>query len=160
MNYTDTQKIESPTVRAANHHRSFQDAAHQAIALCLSADRLAEAASALPIADEHRLFALLEEREVIMQDLAEQLTVLQNSRPTADSALLTLTEQMVDEADALVADVCAALRNSRSQTVLLAGKVARRVSEIRHELNKIQRASQASVGYAAAPIGRLVDRLR
>lgn len=139
---------------------TFGQAAHRAMALCASADSLAQAASTLSVADEHRLFALLEEREVIMQDLAEQLAVLQNTRPTADSPLFTATERVVDEADALVADVCSALKNSHSVTVHLAGRVAKRVAEIRRELDNVQRASQASAGYGASPNVRLVDRIR
>ncbi len=137
-------------------------AARAALALCASADALArevevEVATA---ADDHRLFALLEQRDVMLQDLAEQLVVLRLERPTADSALFAATERVVDEADALVADVCSALDSSHRITVELAAKVARRAEVLRGELDAVQRASTAGVAYGMAGGARLVDRRR
>jgi hypothetical protein len=116
--------------------------------------------------DDHRLFALLEQRDELLQDLAEQLAILRYERPTADSALFAATERVVDEADALVADVCSALNASHRLTVDLAARVAKRVDEIRAELDAVQRAAHATNGYAttgyasAASRPQLVDRLR
>jgi hypothetical protein len=137
-------------------------AARTALALCASADALAremevEVATA---ADDHRLFALLEQRDVMLQDLAEQLVVLRLERPTADSALFAATERVVDEADALVAEVCAAVDTSHRITVELAAKVGRRAEELRGELDAVQRASNAGVAYGMAGGARLVDRRR
>lgn len=141
---------------------SHRRAARQALALCASADALArevevEVASA---ADDHRLFALLEQREVMLQDLAEQLLVLRQERPTADNALFAATERVVDEADALVAEVCAAVDSSHRITVALAAKVGRRAEELRSELDAVQRASTAGVAYGLAGGARVVDSLR
>jgi hypothetical protein len=111
-------------------------------------------------ADEHRLFALLEQREVMLQDLAEQLVVLRYERPTADSAVFSATERVVDEAEALVAVVCAAVATSHRVTVELAAKVGHRAEELRVELEAVQRASTASVAYGGAGGPRLVDRRR
>lgn len=137
-------------------------AARTALALCASADALArevevEVAKA---ADDHRLFALLEQRDVMLQDLAEQLVVLRMERPTADSALFAATERVVDEADALVAEVCSAVTTSHRITVELAAKVGRRAEEVRGELDAVQRASTAGVAYGMAGGARLVDRRR
>lgn len=137
-------------------------AARSALALCASADAIArevEVEVTSP-ADDHRLFALLEQREVMLQDLAEQLIVLRLERPTADSALFAATERVVDEAEALVAEVCSAVTTSHRITVELAAKVARRSEEIRAELDAVQRASTASVAYGMNAGARLVDRVR
>ncbi|WP_396224141.1 hypothetical protein [Gemmatimonas sp.] len=138
------------------------EAARTALALCAGADALArevevEVAS---IADDHRLFALLEQREVMLQDLAEQLVVLRLARPTADSALFASTERVVDEAEALVADVCTAVHLSHRITVELAAKVGRRAEELRAELDDVQRATTAGMAYGVAAGARLVDRRR
>jgi hypothetical protein len=137
-------------------------AARSALALCASADALArevevEVAS---VADDHRLFALLEQREVMLQDLAEQLVVLRLERPTADSALFASTERVVDEAESLVAEVCSAVETSHRITVELAAKVGRRAEELRHELDAVQRATTAGMAYGVAAGARLVDRRR
>ncbi|WP_461413449.1 hypothetical protein [Gemmatimonas sp.] len=137
-------------------------AARTALALCASADALArevEVEVTSP-ADEHRLFALLEQREVMLQDLAEQLVVLRLERPTADSALFAATERVVDEADALVSSVFAAVDLSHRITVELAAKVGRRAEELRAELDAVQRTSTASVAYGVSGGARLVDRRR
>lgn len=137
-------------------------AARAALTICAHADALAREADAEvdSLADDHRLFALLEQREVMLQDLAEQLLVLRLHRPTADSALFAATERVVDEADALVSDVCSAVSTSHRITVELAAKVARRSEEIRAELDAVQRASHASAAYGLPGGARLVDRLR
>jgi hypothetical protein len=111
-------------------------------------------------ADDHRLFALLEQREEMLQDLAEQIVALRYERPTADSALFAATERVVDEADALVAEVCTAVSASHRITMELAAKVARRATELRSELDAVQRASTAGTAYGMAGGARLVDRLR
>jgi hypothetical protein len=138
------------------------DAARSALALCASADDLARAVEREVVspADDHRLFALLEQREVMLQDLAEQLVVLRLERPTADSALYAATERVVDDADALVAEVCSAIATSHRVTVELAAKVAKRSEEIRAELDAVQRASTASVAYGRPAGAHLVDRRR
>ncbi len=135
-------------------------AAREALALCASADALAREAAATALADEHRLLALLEQREEMLQDLAEQLVILRTERPTADGVLFAATERVVDEADALVAEVCSALTTSHQVTLDLAAKVARRTEEIRAELDAVQRTSVASVGYGVMAGPRLVDRFR
>lgn len=137
-------------------------AARSALALCASADAVAREVEVVVVtdADDHRLFALLEQRDVMLQDLAEQLLVLRQERPTADSALFAATEQVVDEADALVADVCAAVSSSHRTTVELAAKVARRAEELRSELDAVQRASTAGMAYGMAGGARVVDSRR
>lgn len=137
-------------------------AARTALALCASADALArevEVEVTAP-ADEHRLFALLEQREVMLQELAEQLVVLRLQRPTADSALFAATERVVDDADALVSEVFAAVTASHRVTVELAAKVGRRAEELRAELDAVQRASTAGTAYGVPAGARLVDRFR
>lgn len=138
------------------------DAARTALALCASADALAREVEVEVTAaeDDHRLFALLEQREEMLRDLAEQLVVLRGERPTADSAAFAATERVVDEAEALVAEVCAAVETSHRVTMELAAKVGRRADELRAELDAVQRASTASVAYGAPGGARLVDRRR
>jgi hypothetical protein len=135
-------------------------AAREALALCAGADALAREAAATALSDEHRLLALLEQRDEMLQDLAEQLVILRTERPTADSMLYAATERVVDEADALIAEVCSAVSASHQVTLDLAAKVARRSEEIRAELDAVQRTSVASVGYGVMTGPRLVDRLR
>lgn len=115
--------------------------------------------------DAHRLMALLEQRDELLQDLAEQLAILRYERPTADSALFAATERIVDEADALVAEVCSALTTSHRMTIDLAARVARRAEEIRVELDAVQRTAYATQGYMTSGLAtsrqpRLVDRVR
>lgn len=138
------------------------DAARSALALCTSADALAREVEVevTSVADEHRLFALLEQRDEMLQDLAEQLVVLRMERPTADSFLFAATERVVDDAEALVAEVCAAVETSHRVTVELAAKVGRRADELRAELDNVQRASTASTAYGVSGGARLVDRRR
>lgn len=152
-----------PSAAPLNSSRNLRvDAARSALALCAGADALARAVEVevTSVADEHRLFALLEQRDEMLQDLAEQLVVLRLERPTADSRLVAATERVVDEAEALVAEVCAAVSTSHRVTVELAAKVGRRADELRAELESVQRASTASMAYAAPGGARLVDRRR
>ncbi len=147
---------------SAGLRTSRTHAARAALALCASADALArevevEVATA---ADDHRLFALLEQREGMLQDLAEQLVVLRLERPTADNPLFAATERVVDDADALVAEVCAAVDTSHRVTMELAAKVGRRAEELRSEIEAVQRASTAGVAYGLASGARLVDSRR
>ncbi len=135
-------------------------AAREALTLCAAADGIARDASVLSTSDEHRLLALLEQRDEIMQDLAEQLVILRHDRPRADSPLFAATERAVDEADSLIADVCSALSASHRTTMDLIARVARRAEEIRAELDAVQRTAHASVGYAVPQSARLVDRVR
>lgn len=110
--------------------------------------------------DDDRLFSLLEQRDEMLSDLAEQLVVLRAERPTADSPLYAATEKAVDEADDLIAEVCAALSVSQRVTMELAARVARRAAEIRSELDAVQRAGSAGVGYATLSNPHLVDSRR
>lgn len=140
-------------------------AAQQALSLCASADALAREADQVMEVDAHRLMALLEQRDELLQDLAEQLAILRYERPTADSALFAATERIVDEADALVAEVCSALTASHRMTIDLAARVARRAEEIRTELDAVQRTAYATQGYMTSGLAtsrqpRLVDRVR
>lgn len=135
-------------------------AAREALALCARADTIAREAEAAVAADDHRLMAMLEQRDALLQDLAEQLVVLRLERPTADSPLYAATERMMDDADALVDELHAALQASQRITLDLAGRVARRSEELRAELDALQRTAVASMAYSAPAGGQLVDRRR
>jgi len=137
-----------------------QEAARGALAICASADALAREAADVVGEDDDRLFNLLEQRDEMLQDLSEHLVMLRLERPTADSPLYAATERAVDDADALLTEVSAALSTSHRVTMELAAKVARRTDEIRCELDAVQRASSAGLGYGAAAGAHLVDRLR
>ena len=137
-----------------------QEAARQALALCASADAAAREAEQVVGVDDDRLFSLLEQRDEMLRDLAEHLVVLRLERPTADSSLFAATERAVDEADAMIADVCAALTSSQRTTMELAARVARRLTDIRAELDAVQRAGHARIGYATVPTPHLVDSVR
>ncbi|MCC6243379.1 MAG: hypothetical protein IT353_11095 [Gemmatimonadaceae bacterium] len=137
-----------------------QAAAQSALALCASADAAAREAESVVGVDDDRLFSLLEQRDEMLSDLAEQLVVLRAERPTADSPLYAATEKAVDEADDLIAEVCAALNVSQRVTMELASRVARRAAEIRAELDAVQRAGSAGVGYATLSNSHLVDSRR
>lgn len=137
-----------------------QEAARTALALCASADAAAREAEGIVGLDDHRLFSLLEQRDEILRDLAEHLVILRQERPTADSPLFAATERAVDDADDLIAEVCAALTTSQRVTMELAARVERRSAEIRAELNAVQRAGSARIGYATNPTGHLVDGFR
>jgi hypothetical protein len=110
--------------------------------------------------DDDRLFSLLEQRDEMLQDLSEHLVLLRLERPTADSPLYAATERAVDDADALLTEVSAALTTSHRVTMELAAKVARRTDEIRRELDAVQRAGTAGIGYGVAAGAPLVDRRR
>lgn len=144
-------------LRASRAH-----AARAALALCASADALAREVEVevTTAADDDRLFALLEQREAMLQDLAEQIAVFRLERPTADSALYAATERVVDDAESLVAEVCAAVSMSHRITVELAAKVGRRAEQLRGELDAVQRASNAGVAYGMGGGAMLVDSRR
>lgn len=137
-----------------------QAAARDALTLCALADQLAREAAEVIGNDDDRLSSLLEQRDKTLQLLSEHLVMLRHERPTADSASYAATEQMVDDADALLTEVSAALSTSHRVTMELAVKVARRTDEIRSELDAVQRASGAELGYGAALGPRVVDQLR
>lgn len=137
-----------------------QQAAQRALDICKDADAVATQAAAALGVDDDRLFALLEQREEMLADLAEHLVVLRAERPTADNPLLAASERVVDDADALVAEVCDALSASQRATLALAVRVAERAGELRAELAQVQRAGVAGIGYGVPDIGRQVDRLR
>lgn len=134
-----------------------EDAAHRALELCARADAAALEARRVVGVDDDRLFSLLEQRDEMLSDLSEQLVVLRLARPTADSALFAAAERAVDEADDLIAELCSALSTSERVTMELAARVAHRASEIRAELQAVQRAGSASVGYGAMARPAIVD---
>ncbi len=135
-------------------------AAHEAIRICTNADALALVAGAAVGVDDDHLFSLLEQREQMLTDLSEQLLTLRLERPTADSLLFAATERLVDDADALVSDVCAVLSSTHRTTMALAKRVADRAAELRAELDSVQRAGSAGMGYAAFSLPHQVDRVR
>ena len=140
--------------------RRYEAAARGALALCATADALAREAVGVVGQDDDKLFSLLEQRDEMLRDLSEHLGMLRRERPTADSPLYAATERAVDDADALLTEVSAALSTSHRVTMELAAKVARRTDEIRAELDAVQRASSAGIGYGAVTGAHLVDRLR
>lgn len=135
-------------------------AARDVLALCASADALAEQATAVIGLDDDRLFALLEQRDQTLTDLAESLIALRYERPTADSPAFAASAQVVDEADAVVSAVCDALGASQRATVALAVRVADRVAVLRQELAAVQRSGVAGLGYLALEAHPRVDRVR
>jgi len=137
-----------------------EEAARHALALCASADAAAHEARRVVGVDDDRLFSLLEQRDEMLRDLSEHLVVLRLERPTADSPLFAATERAVDDADALITEVCAALSVSQRVTMELAARVAHRASEIRAELDAVQRAGSARVGYGAHAAPTIVDSRR
>jgi hypothetical protein len=144
------------------HHppEARQEAARGALAICACADAIAREALDVVGQDDDRLFSLLEQRDEMLQDLSEHLVMLRLERPTADSPLYAATERAVDDADALLTEVSAALTTSHRVTMELAAKVARRTDEIRRELDAAQRAGNAGIGYGVAAGAPLVDRRR
>ena len=137
-----------------------RNAARSALAICATADRLAEEATAVVGVDDDRLFALLEQREEMLADLAEHIVALRLERPTVDNPLIASSERAVDEADALVSEVCDAISASERATMVLAARVADRVAELRAELASVQRVGNAGLGYTALDVGSRVDRVR
>ena len=136
------------------------EAARQALAICASADAAAREAELVVGVDNDRLFTLLEQRDDLLRDLAETLVVLRLERPTADSPLFAATERAVDQADALIDEVCAAVQVSERVTMELIARVAQRAAEIRAELDAVQRAGSARLGYATQEAPRMVDSRR
>ena len=136
-----------------------QAAAREALAICAGADRVAEQASRAVGVDDERLFSLLAERERMLSGLARHIAALER-RPSADGTLLATGERLVEDADALVAEVCEALSASQRTTMALAMRVADRVAELREELATVQRAGSAGLGYAEPGVSRQVDRIR
>jgi len=134
--------------------------ARRALGLCVEADRIAEQASASVGTDEERLFALLEERDAVLADLAGHIATLQLHRYTADDGLFASTERVVNDADTLVTEVCEALSASQRTTMALAMRVAERVAELRAELANVQRAGSAGLGYATLATPNRVNRIR
>jgi hypothetical protein len=137
-----------------------KEAARQALAICRSADAAAREAEQVVGVDNDRLFLLLEQRDELLRDLAETLVVLRLERPTADSPLFAATERAVDEADALIDEVCAAVAVSERVTMELVARVAQRAAEIRTELDAVQRAGSARLGYGTPEAPRMVDSRR
>ena len=148
------------TLRGRRSLEVRQAAARGALAICAGADALAREAVTVVGQDDDRLFSLLEQRDEMLQGLSEHLVMLRLQRPAADSPLYAATERAVDEADALLMEVSTALSTSHRITMELAAKVGRRTDEIRCELDAVQRASNAGLGYGAATGAHLVDRMR
>jgi hypothetical protein len=135
-------------------------AARDALAICAGADAIAREAVDVVGHDDDRLFSLLELRDEMLQDLSEHLVLLRLERPAADCPLYAATERAVDDADALLTEVSAALTTSHRVTMELAAKVARRTDDIRRELDAVQRAGNAGIGYGMTAGAPLVDRRR
>jgi len=154
--------ITSPAL--VERRESGRRAARAALAICADADRLAReaiaAASSEAVADdEDRLFRLMEQRDALLTDLADQLVVLRHARPADDSVHFSRTERTLDEVDALITEVMAAVAQSEQETHALASHLARRADELRAELGQMQRVSLASAGYAAVtPTHQAVNR--
>jgi len=149
---------------AVERQESGRRAARAALAICADADRLAReailAASAEVVADdEDRLLRLMEQRDALLTDLADQLVVLRHARPADDSVHFSRTERTLDEVDALITEVMAAVAQSEQETHALASHLARRADELRAELGQMQRVRMASAGYAAVtPTHQAVNR--
>jgi hypothetical protein len=120
-------------------------AAREALAICESADRIAERAASVVGVDDERLSTLLEERERMLAGLANHVAALENGQENARS---------------LVDEVCAALSESERTTAALAARVADRIAELQAELATVQRAGSAGLGYAALGTTPHVDRVR
>ena len=154
----------STAVSDAERQVSGRRAARAALAICADADRLAReailAASAESVAaDEDRLLRLMEQRDALLTDLADQLVVLRHARPADDSAHFSRSERTLDEVDTLIAEVMAAVAQSERETHVLTAHLARRADELRAELAQMHRVRTASAGYAAiAPTHQVVDR--
>ncbi len=135
-------------------------AARAALAICESADVLAGEADASLDIDDDRLFSLLEQREQMLADLAEHVVTLRQERPTVDSPLFASTERIVDDADALVTEVCTALSRSHRATMALAMRVSERANALRAELAAVQRAGSAGLAYSIRPTPHHMDSFR
>jgi hypothetical protein len=126
---------------------STAQAARRALAICQTADALAHEAEYIMDSNEDRLMALLEARDEMLADLAEELAALRHEHRTADSPLYATTERAVDDADAVLDQVTEALHRAKRVTVELTAKVAARVEELRAELAAVQRAGNAGMVY-------------
>lgn len=146
--------------QGASTREAREQAARRAVAICRDADAMAREATATVGVDDDRLFSLLEQRDQMLADLAEGLVSLRLERPTADSPTYAASERVVDEADALVTEVCEALTAAHRATMSLAVRVAERAAELRAELADVQRAANASTGYGNLTAGSRVDRVR
>jgi hypothetical protein len=142
-------------------------AARAALELCARVDALArevEVEVTSP-SDDDRLFELLEQRDTLLTDLADQLVVLRHARPADDSIHFTHTERTLDEVESLIAEVMAAVSRSERETMALVAQLAGRADEIRAELGQLNRISSASAGYGstggrvAMPTPQAVDRI-
>jgi len=149
----------APTPRRETSPQAIRVAAQAALAICADADRLAREATEAAIHDDERLPRLMEQRDELLGDLAEQLAVIRFSRPAADHPIFAQTERKLDEADRLVDQVMGALATSEKATQELVLALTKRSNELRAEIDAVQRASSASVGYGAASTSQLVDRV-
>lgn len=149
-----------PTTAAyvpVEHHQVAEArvmATQAALAACASADALAHEAFAVVGTDDDRLFALIDQRELLLQDLAVHLAQATPTRSVVARAA------SADGPDALLASLRDAIRVSEQVTSALASRVAERLAEIRVELEVLQRATAASHRYATAPASNAVDRMR
>lgn len=157
----------SSAAAVVERQESGRRAARAALAICADADRLAREAIAASTAsaadddsaDEDRLLRLMDQRDALLTDLADQLVVLRHARPADDSAHFSRTERTLDEVDALIAEVMAAVAQSERETHALTAHLARRADELRAELGQMQRVRMASAGYAAVtPTHQAVNR--
>jgi hypothetical protein len=135
-------------------------AAEAVLGICATVDTLADDAHASLGVDDDRLFSLLEQREQMLADLSEHVATLRLERPTADSALFAASEKVVEDSDALISEVCVALTRSNRTTMALAVRVQERVEVLRAELESVQRAGSAGIGYAKLPASPHLDRFR
>ncbi|MES2524664.1 MAG: hypothetical protein V4617_18355 [Gemmatimonadota bacterium] len=149
-----------PSRTALGRREARIQRAQDALAICAGADTLAVQAVGVVGVDDERLFALLEQREQMLSDLAEHIVALQLERPTADNPLFAASERMVDDADQLISTVCEALTRSHRATMALAMRVEQRVAELRAELASVQRAGSAGLAYTAMGGMHHVDRVR
>lgn len=155
MRFIDQPRM-GPTRRPDPTHA--RTAARKALELCANADALAREATAAIETDELRVLTLMEQRDEMLQDLTEHLVTLKQARPTADNPLFAHSAQVLDEADALIAEVCTALDRSQRATVELLSRLARRSDELRAELDAVQRAGNAGLTYARdTVVGAAVD---
>lgn len=144
---------------APDRREATRRAAHAALAICADADRLALIASDAATHDDERLIRLMDQRDELLGDLAEQLAILKYGRPSDDSVLFSQAERRLDELDGLIAEVAEAVKKSEKATRDLFAHLARRSEEIRAELTQVQRTSSASARYGAMAGPQVVDRI-
>lgn len=140
--------------------RSRKQAAGRVLEICAEADGLADAAEASLEAGDERLFQLIEQRDAVLQELAECIVILQQGQPAADSSLVAISERIADDGDKLIQQVRSALDTSRERTNALVSRVAARVSELREELNRVHKAGSAQLAYAPHSGAVRVDSFR